>query len=377
MGYKNDVKLALLFIAMGLILGGISGMTQNPPPNQAEGWTSTDVMWNGLTAIVPDQNNDSINDIIKIYGANEFNETGESQSYFNRSTGFHLIDGASGKILRREKSSTLYYLQDWNGQPTVYFNGSVIFHAILIKNLTRDEWVKGTSNVDYYDYNNVHLIKLDLKTLQITKIINLTGDGYENPDVFNATNYIQTGWYEPEWYFIKNTGFSVPGSGDLYKKDVIVYKTRHNPDNNDTMSLYHFIDPNTFERISTIDNRFPVELDPSLKTNNLDIRFLPARGPVGELDRYKYTPYFTWRYISSMDHLVKSALNVSMTTMDKLQNYTSCEMNCILNETLGLRFPYQNIRFDAVLTMKNATTPNGVVFHQYISTEARFNPYRG
>lgn len=377
MAYKNDLKLALLFIALGLLLGGISGMMQSPPPQSGEGWTNENGFNSEVFCIIPDMNNDRVNDIAVFINAWQWDTANESESRaelykkYNETAGLQIISGSDGRVLRQIVFDEPYRVFRDMPLGMIYNNGSLLFTAV-----PRISFNWTLSNTAQHDFKSFQLIRFSLSEMQIAKKLNFTAIGLEDINQFNSTNMDPNGYFAPQCYFLKNKdlGYSIPGNPS-YTGDVILYHNSFRLNDNNSLTRFSFIDPESLTIMSYVNTQEPF----TNETSNVlmyNTNKCPVEGPLDELDAGKFYPFMSWFFqINQGEQKNYQPIYVSMTSINNLQNDSFCVMNGLNNESLGLS---RSLPYDTrlILNMNNKSSIAGVT--SYIRmTEQVNNSYQG
>jgi hypothetical protein len=327
---RNEVKISWLFIAIGLILGGIIGIMQQPPPEPSAGWTFTQKeVYNTKSIIIPDQNNDNVNDIF-VWNNPEIGNQNSSNNIAR------ILDGRTGEIIRETiytDSKSLLFL-DTNGKNNIFHTESG--HIILLGILYRPT---GSNKIE--DSINPRagplLIQIKVSTLEMTKVVNITKEGWESiapfQDYVNFTdaNFINFYWINHLCVFLKNMSISPPGSS--YKGELLVINNLF-PFLNDALDgynhskrVYTFVRPDTLEKVSEIYANENI----LGKSNNFIEDFV--EGPQNELEYSKKLPYL---FIIHEDPNLPNAKNKSLSiiSINNLQNHS--QSNTFIVENLSV-----------------------------------------
>lgn len=345
---KNDLiktknKLAWLLIAIGLIAGGIVGLTRDPPPEPVGGWTITT---HDYTIPITDQNDDNVEDLLVWSNPIDFDNCEDCGERDKRdmTAQIEILSGKDGTVIE----SKLYenedpWCLDYNGlfKGTVSESGYFIFIGYYLRN-GDPEYLDLYD--DRYDLKKTSLIQISLESLELksTNIfemewesfepINNTGGymGYVDPDVEES---LQS--YRPRVDYLGDWSIFTPGTS--YEGDVIVFRNQFwfknstgDYVNNRKLS---FINPTTMETLSTII--WDREKDPALNNSYYDLNF--CEGPT-----FSYQIEWKMPYLYSISYVDRGVPGIHDLVL------STAKISDLRNDTASINWKVYNLTFSRI-----------------------------
>jgi len=320
---NSSIKLGLIFIAVGLIAGGVVEVLYEPISTFNNGWIVEDFPSSSesysFSIKIPDINNDSVDDYF--YWQNAY----ENQIIYP--SGF-IINGSNGKLLANKTFIELEQYFQFGNEPILSDNGKIIFFIIPYEN--------------GFDFQKIKLIQINPVTLNIDKNVSLLETKWEDELYFNQSYP----FYTPTFTYLKN--ITIPAPGSDYVGNIIAFESQFPNWNGSTYNKsqlkYTFINPNTLETVSEITLN---------KTNYVDYGW--CYGPLTSLDdkmlRY---PYF----------FIRESNTFSLVSLDNIGNYTINKW--LINNQSSPELMDYAITTKCYISLNSSGNPTGIsVFQPY------------
>ena len=320
---NSSIKLGLIFIAVGIIAGGVVEVLYEPTTTSNNGWIAEQIPNvsdpYSFSIKIPDINNDSVDDYF--YWQNAY---GYQIIY---PIGF-IINGSNGELLVNKTFIELEHYCRIGNEPILSDNGKIIFFIAPFEN-------------HIMDFQKIKLIQINPVNLNIDKNVSLLETNWEDELYFNQSNP----FYIPTFTYLKN--ITVPAPGSDYVGNVIAFESKFPNWNGSTYNRsqlkYTFINPNTLETLSEITLN---------KTNYVDYGW--CYGPLTSLDdkilRY---PYF----------FIRESNTFSLTSLDNIGNYTINKW--LINNQSSLELKDSSF-IKCYISLNSSGNPTGIsVFQPY------------
>jgi hypothetical protein len=375
---QNRNKLALILIAIGLIAGGIVGITRIPPSGIVDGWTSDP--YPDIRVAITDQNDDGIEDLFYWYNPIDYDtcQTCGDPDESDLTSYVEIVSGKDGSLIASQRYTGLnpWYIipiDKWNGVVTK--NNDFVFLGYFLENSSNEAREKKTKQ---FDLSKTSLVRIDLDTLKLEQEHNIFDMDWEsNEPIENISRYyneVSTSiqgaldTYTPSIRYLRNCSIATPGS--VYDNDVIVFANSfqftNSTDGFYNNITYSFINPNTLQTITTIT--WARELNIAQNSTTIVHNTGWCEGPEYAYQENWNMPYF-WvvSYLETGSPNIKN-LSISVAPISELNN-VSTSINWMVN---NLTFSRTNDNtgtpdpFKVVLSLNSTSDPVSLaILHTY------------